>query len=202
MLVSHRKSSVSSFKRLANEALDTRRMLRLHTFLLACAVPAVLGAQTNAERSAAPSRRGRSVLGDTVGAPFGCSARDALRVIDAWFLAYNSADSAVLDRATAPSFVFTTGKHWIPGDQHRRIDDTVAVLVKYVRERHEQHETLNLDSVRFHGWRGARLGFMPYYTRSANDLGGRPIPGLGKAEVWCHLGIRVLNLAPVRQQLR
>lgn len=168
--------------------------------LLTCAIPAILAAQSNVVPSQSSPRRSWTVLGDTIGAPTGCSAHAALELIDAWFLAYNSADSARLDRATAPSFVFSTGKHWIPGDRHRRIDDTVAVLVEYVRERRALGETLRLDSIRFYGWRGARLGFMPFYTRSARDLGTRPIPGRGKAEVWCRLGIRMLNLAPVRQR--
>ncbi len=175
-------------------------MTRILAALLACAIPGVLAAQSDVAPSDAPSRRSWKVLGDTIGAPRGSSAHAALQLIDSWFLAYNSADSARLDRATAPSFVFSTGKHWIPGDRHRRIDDTVAVLVEYVRERRALGETLRLDSIRFYGWRGARLGFMPFYTRSARDLGTRPIPGRGKAEVWCRLGIRVVNLAPVRQR--
>ena len=149
----------------------------------------------------AQSRVAWRVLGDTMRAPTACSASSAVSAIDTWFTAFNNADSAGLAVALASRFVVSTGKHWITGDAHRRFDDTLSTLFGYVRQRHTVNERLSLDSVRFHGWRGARLGFMPYYKRSAADLGRAAIAGWGKAEFWCRAGIRVLNLAPVRQAL-
>lgn len=136
-----------------------------------------------------------------MGAPTGCSSTHAIKAIDTWFTAFNNADSAGLDLALAHRFVVSTGKHWVIGDAHRRFDDTLSTLLAYVRQRRAVDERLLLDSVRFYGWQSARLGFTPYYKRSAADLGRAPIAGRGKAEFWCRAGIRVLNLAPVRQAL-
>ena len=54
---------------------------------------------------------------------------------------------------------------------------------------------MTLEAVQFFGWRGGRLGFMPFFTRSADDLGEK-LAGIGKGEYWCGRGIRVLNLGP------
>jgi hypothetical protein len=150
----------------------------------------------------AQAARPWAVSGDTSGAPSGCSAKAAIEAIGLWFTSYNSADSVGLAAATASRFVFSTGKHWTLNDSPRRIDHSLSDLLAYVRDRRTHGEFLRLTQVTFYGWRGARLGFMPYYTRSADDLGAKPIPGLGKAEYWCRLGIRVLNLAPKNQVLR
>lgn len=101
------------------------------------------------------------VLGDTTGAPPGCSSANAINAIETWFTAFNNADSGGLDRALATSFVVSTGKDWIVGDGHRRFDDTLSTLVAYVRQRRAVDERLVLDSVRFYGWRRARFGFTP-----------------------------------------
>ena len=113
-------------------------------------------------------------------------------------MSFNAADSVGLVRSTARKFVFNTGKHWIASDRHVRIERKSALLA-YVRGRtRRMHERLTLDSLRFYGWRGRRLGFMPYYHRKADDLGRDPIPGRGKAEYLCAEGVWVLNLAPVK----
>lgn len=135
------------------------------------------------------------ISGDTAGAPAGCHVRDAVAAIDLWFTAFNAADSSGLARALAFPSVVSIGGRWVPGSLHRRFDDVPAV-VAYARERRRHDERLALDSVQFHGWRGARLGFMPFYMRSAADLGSRPIPGIAKAEYWCRQGIKVMNMAP------
>jgi hypothetical protein len=142
-----------------------------------------------------------TVLGDTGRAPAGCSAKAAIAAIDAWFSAFNEADSAGLAATTAwrTGFVFSTGKHWTVADKHRRID-AFPGLIGYVRERRAKNERLTLEKVVFYGWlRGDDLGFMPYYTRAADDLGPVPLSGLGKATYQCRQGIHVLNLAPVKQ---
>jgi hypothetical protein len=141
------------------------------------------------------------IVGDTSGAPAGCSAKVAIETIKLWFAAFNAADSAGLLRATAPRFVFSTGKHWRASDTHIRIERH-STLLAYARGRTRRwNERFALDSIHFYGWRGVQLGFMPYYRRSAGDLGAGPLGGLGKAAYECPGGIRVLNLAP-RVQVR
>ena len=135
------------------------------------------------------------VTGDTAGAPDGCHVRDAVATIDLWFNAFNAADSTGLARSLAFPSVVSIGGQWASGTLPRRLGD-VADVVAYARERRRYDERLVLDSVQFRGWRGARLGFTPFYVRSASDLGSRPIAGIAKAEYWCHQGIKVLNMAP------
>jgi L-ascorbate metabolism protein UlaG (beta-lactamase superfamily) len=135
------------------------------------------------------------VTGDTAGAPAGCRVRDAVATIDLWFNAFNAADSSGLASSLAFPSIVTIGGRWAPGTIGRRFDDVHGV-VAYARERRRFNERLALDSVQFVGWRGARLGFTPFYRRSAADLGSRPIAGIAKAEYWCHHGIKVLNMTP------
>jgi hypothetical protein len=138
------------------------------------------------------------VLGDTTGAAPGCSAAAGIAAIDAWFRAYNLADSAGLARTTQlRHFVVSTGR-FTPTEPFTRIESLPA-LVSYVRQRARHHERLTLTSVRFYKWvHGARreLGFMPIYVRTADDLGPTPLHGVGKAAYLCNEGVLVLNLAP------
>jgi hypothetical protein len=138
------------------------------------------------------------VLGDTTGAAPGCSAAAGIAAIDAWFRAYNLADSAGLARSTSTRhFVVSTGR-FTPAEPFTRIESLPA-LVAYARERARQHERLSLSSVRFYKWmhgEGRELGFMPIYVRVADDLGQKPLHGVGKAAYLCNAGVLVLNLAP------
>ena len=156
--------------------------------LLVLAVPAI-GAQDTI---------GWKVRGDTAGAPAGCSATVAIAAINAWFRAFTAADSAGLARVTPPPAqhfgVFSTGR-FIAREDFIRIE-SFAALLRYARHRARQHERMTLDGVQFHGWRDRQLGFMPYYRRSADDLGPKPLLGIGKAGYACGRGIYVLNLAP------
>jgi hypothetical protein len=138
------------------------------------------------------------IRGDTTRAPHGCSAAAGISAISAWFAAFNDADSARLARASATPngrFVFSIAKfatsdNFIPA---RTFEDLLA----YVRERARQHERMTVQEVKFDGWRGQVLQWDPiYFTRSADDLGDKPLPGVGKGGYWCGKGVWYLHLAP------
>jgi len=134
------------------------------------------------------------VTGDTVGAPAKCRAA-AVASISRWFRSFTAADSAGLAATLAPDFVISTGKNWVPWDAHGQFR-TLGSLMAYVRARHARNERLVLREIAFTVSTENRLGFRPYFTRSADDLGTRPLEGLGKAEYRCGRGIVVLNMAP------
>jgi hypothetical protein len=138
------------------------------------------------------------VRGDTTGGPRGCSAAAGISAISAWFAAFNDADSAGLAHASATPngrFVFSTGKFatsdkFIPAR-------TFEELLGYVRGRARQRERMTVQEVTFNGWREKVLQFGPiYFTRSANDLGDKALPGIGKGGYWCGQGVWFLHLAP------
>lgn len=139
-----------------------------------------------------------AIRGDTTGAPFGCSSAAGIRAVDEWFTAFNRADYAGLARVMANRpFVVSTGR-FTPAESFVRLESPKALLV-YVRKRARHRERLTLDSVTFWGWvngNGRALGFMPHYMRAADDLGQKPIHGVGKGSYFCGRGIHVLNLAP------
>jgi hypothetical protein len=138
------------------------------------------------------------IRGDTTGAPRGCSAASGISAIRAWFAAFTDADSAGLAKASATPhgrFVFSIGKFatsdtFIPAR-------TFEELLAYARKRALQHERMTVQEVRFDGWRGRVLQWDPlYFTRSANDLGDKPLRGVGKGGYWCGQGVWYLHLAP------
>ena len=138
------------------------------------------------------------IRGDTARAPRGCSAASGISAISAWFAAFNDADSARLARASATPhgrFVFSIGKFatsdtFIPAR-------TFEELLAYARKRARQHERMTVQAVTFNGWRGKVLEFGPlYFTRSADDLGDKALPGVGKGGYWCGQGVWYLHLAP------
>jgi hypothetical protein len=138
------------------------------------------------------------VLGDTTGSPRCCSAAAGIAAISAWFAAFNSADSAGLARVTPPRGerfgVFSTGR-FVPTESFIRIE-SLSQLVRYARIRARHHEHMTIQGVRFYRWRQRTLGFMPYFARTADDLGPRPLAGIGKGAYLCNKGILILNLAP------
>jgi hypothetical protein len=138
------------------------------------------------------------VRGDTTHAPRGCSAASGISAIRAWFAAFTDADSAGLAKASATPhgrFVFSMGKFatadtFIPAR-------TFEELLAYARKRALQHERITVQEVRFDGWRGRVLQWDPlYFTRSAADLGDKPLRGVGKGGYWCGQGVWYLHLAP------
>jgi hypothetical protein len=148
---------------------------------------------------AAQGGRPWKVRGDTAGAAPGCSATSAIATIDRWFTSFNRADSIGLISAMASKhWVVSTGK-FTSVEPFVRIE-TWQRLVHYTRGRvKHHHERMMLEGVRFYGWineRGRQLGFMPYFVRAADDLGGQPRLGIGKASYRCSDGIIVMNLAP------
>jgi hypothetical protein len=138
------------------------------------------------------------IRGDTTRAPRGCSAASGISAISAWFAAFNDADSARLARASATPngrFVFSIAK-FASSDKFisaRTFEDLLA----YVRERGRQHERMTVQEVRFEGWRGQVLQWDPiYFTRSADDLGDKALPGVAKGGYWCGKGVWYLHLGP------
>jgi hypothetical protein len=139
------------------------------------------------------------VRGDTSGAPRDCSAAAGISAISAWFAAFQNADSVGIARATAAPyrhrFVFSTGR--FTRSEPFFAAHTLQELLPYARERARRHEYMTVQEVTFNRWRGQGLQFGPiYFMRSADDLGDRALPGIGKGEYWCGRGVSVLNLGP------
>ena len=138
------------------------------------------------------------IRGDTTGAPRGCSAGSGISAIRAWFRAFTDADSAALAKASSTPngrFVFSVGK-FATSDTFIR-GRTFEDLLAYARERARQRERMTVEEVRFNGWSGQVLEWdRLYFTRSANDLGDKPLRGVGKGGYWCRQGVWYLHLAP------
>jgi hypothetical protein len=137
------------------------------------------------------------IRGDTTGAPRGCSAGKGIAAISAWFKAFTNADSAGLAKASATPngrFVLSVGK-FATSDTLTRAR-TFEDLLAYARQRARHHERIALQEVRFDGWRGKVLQWDPiYFTRSADDLGEKAMPGVAKGGYWCGQGVWYLHLA-------
>ena len=138
------------------------------------------------------------IRGDTTRAPRGCSAASAISAIGAWFAAFTDADSARLAKSSSTPhgrFVLSVGK-FADSDKIFRAR-TFEELLAYARARAPQHERITIQSVRFTGWSGRVLEWDSlYFTRSASDLGDKPLPGVGKGGYWCGQGVWYLHLAP------
>ena len=135
------------------------------------------------------------IYGDTSGAPIGCSALAGIKALSDWFNAFNAADSAKLDRATAPRFVFSIGR-FQPSEPFF-VTHNMGTLIRYVRDRAGRRERMRIQEVAFNRWRSRGLEFGPiYFLRFARDLGSRSLPGVGKGEFFCGEGIHVLNVGP------
>ena len=138
------------------------------------------------------------IRGDTARAPRGCSAAAGISAIRAWFTAFSDADSAGLARASSTPkgrFVFSIGKFATSDTSFRA--RTFEEMLTYVRKRAPQRERIAVQEVRFTGWSGRVLEWdRIYFTRSANDLGDKALPGVGKGGYWCGQGVWYLHLAP------
>ena len=168
---------------------------REYSWMRAVLVLLALAAQASS-RANAQNPRVWEVRGDTSGAPRGCSAKEGLDAIDAWFAAMSNHDSAALARVTAaPPFVFSIG-HFTRTDGFF-VAHTMRELAEYSRRRAKYHEKFAISAITFNNWRGHGLQFGPiYFTRTADDLGPDPKPGIGKGEYQCNSGIRILNVSP------
>jgi hypothetical protein len=138
------------------------------------------------------------IRGDTAGAPRGCSAAAGISAISAWFAAFTDADSARLAKASSTPhgrFVFSIGKFGTSDTSTRA--RTFEELLAYARKRARQHERMTVQEMRFDGWSGRVLQLDSlYFTRSADDLGDKALPGVGKGGYWCRQGVWYLHLAP------
>ena len=138
------------------------------------------------------------IRGDTTGAPRGCSAASGISAIRAWFAAFNDADSAGLARASSTPngrFVFSIGK--FANSDTFTPARTFEELLAYARARARQSERMTVQGVTFNGWRGQVLQWNRIdFTRSADDLGDKALPGVGKGGYWCRQGVWYLHLAP------
>jgi hypothetical protein len=134
------------------------------------------------------------ILGDTTGAPRGCSASEGAATISLFLAAMRNADSAALVRYVAPRFVFSTGR-FTPSDSFYA-GRSIPELLQYARKRSRAHERMKVQAVWFNGWRGRDLQFGPiWFLRYADDLGRTALPGFGKG-YRCDAGIVVFNLGP------
>jgi hypothetical protein len=138
------------------------------------------------------------IRGDTTGAPRGCSAASGISALSAWLAAFTDADSAGLAKASSTPngrFVFSIGK-FATSDRFF-LARTFQELLAYARERAPQRERIAVQEVKFKGWSGRVLQLDPiYFTRSANDLGDKALPGAGKGGYWCGKGVWYIHLAP------
>ena len=138
------------------------------------------------------------IRGDTTHAPRGCSAASGISALSAWLTAFTDADSAGLAKASSTPkgrFVFSIGK-FATSDRFF-LARTFEDLLSYARVRAPQRERITVQEVKFNGWRGRVLQFDPiYFTRSANDLGDKPLAGVGKGGYWCGQGVWYIHLAP------
>jgi hypothetical protein len=140
------------------------------------------------------------IRGDTTHAPRGCSAAAGVSAIKAWFAAFSDADSARLAKASSTPhgrFVFSIAKF---ADSDVSIPArTFEELLAYARKRALQHERMTVQQVRFDGWSGRVLQLDSlYFTRSADDLGDKALPGIGKGGYWCRQGVWYFHLVPRR----
>jgi hypothetical protein len=135
------------------------------------------------------------VLGDTTGAPRGCSASEGTAAISLFLAAVRKVDSAGLARYVAPRFVFSTGR-FTTSDTFFA-GRSIPELLQYARKRSRAHERMTVQVVWFNGWRRRDLHFGPiWFLRYADDLGSTALPGSGKGAYRCGEGIVVFNLGP------
>ena len=135
------------------------------------------------------------ILGDTIGAPPGCSASEGAAAISLFVAALRKADSAGLTRYVAPRFVFSTGR-FAPSDPFFA-GRSIPEVLGYARTRARANERLIMQAVWFNGWRGHDLQFGPiWFLRYADDLGKKAQLGSGKGGYRCGQGIVVFNLGP------
>ena len=156
---------------------------------------AVVGLQLLASQASAQSVVPWRILGDTTGAPHGCTASEGAAAISLFVAALRKADSASLERYLAPRFVFSTGRFTLsePFFAGRSIPE----VLRYARARARAKERMTVQAVWFNGWRGRDLQFGPiWFLRDADDLVGKAQPGLGKGAYRCGQGIIIFNLGP------
>ncbi len=136
----------------------------------------------------APTKEPVVVTGDSAGAPIGCSPEEIAQRIEEAFDAINRADPDVVDeyfgRADfAPFGWYTIGNNeeFFSAYQWRTLDE-------YLGQRFQQHEHLELRSIRFNSWDEERglVHFGPIeVARWADDLGETERNYSGKGAYYC-----------------
>jgi len=149
-----------------------------------------------ASAQAVDSGRVVRIGGDTTGLPPLCRAAGAVAAINNWFRAVETGDTSLIAAGVSRRF------HWIsisPFTESEWLFTTGlwADLDTYAKRRARARERLVLRSVAFAGWRKGALNFGPiYFERSADDLGPKPLQGIGKGAYACGEGLIALSVAP------
>jgi hypothetical protein len=160
-----------------------------------CQFSALITLQLLASQASAQTVVPWRILGDTSGAPHGCTASEGAAAISLFVAAIRKADSASLELYVAPRFVFSTGR-FTPSDPFFA-GRSIPEVLRYVRARARANERMMLQAVWFNGWRGRDLQFGPiWFLRYADDLGSTALLGSGKGVYRCGEGIIVFNLGP------
>jgi hypothetical protein len=160
-----------------------------------CQFCALVILQLLASRASAQTVVPWRILGDTSGAPHGCTASEGAAAISLFVAAIRKADSASLERYVAPRFVFSTGR-FTPSEPFFAGRSVLEVL-RYARARARVNERMAVQAVWFNGWRGRDLQFGPiWFLRYADDLTSEARLGYGKGAYRCGQGIIVFNLGP------
>ena len=134
--------------------------------------------------------------GDTTSLPHSCRPSDAVQSIENWWLAVSSGDARLIAKSVSPRFWWISVSPFNKLERlfttHRWVD-----LEPYIKRRARAHERLILRAVRFTGWRRGALNFGPiYFERRADDLGRKPLEGIGKGAFACSQGLVTLSIAP------
>ena len=156
---------------------------------------AVIGLEFLASQASAQSVVPWRILGDTTGAPHGCSASEGAATISLFVAALRKADSAVFSQLVASPFVFSTGR-FTPSEPFFA-GRSIPEVLRYARLRARANERMSIQAVWFNGWRRRDLHFGPiWFLRYADDLGNEAQLGSGKGAYRCGQGIIVFNLGP------
>jgi hypothetical protein len=160
----------------------------------------VLSVFTNSCRNEImPTKVSYSVTGNADGAPIGCSPDEIASRISKAFDAINRADPNVVDKYFGRADYAPFGWYTIGNSDEQFAAYTWRTLDEYFQQRYEQHEHLELQSIRFNGWDEER-GLVHFggieVARQADDLSNSERIYRGKGAYYCKTRtIVVLSLA-------
>ena len=140
-----------------------------------------------------------SVTGNADGAPIDCGSDQIASRISEAFNAINRADADVVDKYFGRADYAPFGWYTIGSGDEQDAVYTWRTLDEYFQERFQQHEHLELRSIRINGWEQERgiVHFGPIeIARTADDLGKSEQIYSGKGAYYCKThAIVVLSLA-------
>lgn len=146
-----------------------------------------------------PTKVSYSVTGNADGAPIDCSPDQIASRISEAFNAINRADPDVVDKYFGRADYAPFGWYTIGSGDKQEAAYTWGTLDEYFQERFQQHEHIELLSIRFNGWDEQRemVHFGPIeIARTADDLGKSEQIYWGKGAYYCKTHtIVVLSLA-------